>query len=113
MRKTSLWVIDKESWINGPALPKQIIADNFCATALNSTTVIFFSLKKSGIRNNWGFDVLKNIWFPMYDKLDFIYVNEDITFIACTCTSTQDKIYQRYVVFLSLWFWLKKFSVNV
>ena len=109
IRKTSLWIIDKESWIKGPSLPKQIKVENFCATALNSTTVLFFGLESSGIRNNLGYDVLKNIWFPMYDKLDFIYGNEDRDFIACTCTSTQDKTYQRYVVFLSLSIFCLKF----
>ena len=95
VRKTSLWVIDKEAWIKGPTLHKSIIADNFCATALNSTTVLFFGLKSSGIRNNWGYNILKNKWSPMYGRLDFIYGNEDKDLISCTCTSTQEKTYQR------------------
>ena len=95
VRKTSLWVIDKESWIKGPSLPQQINVERFCATALNSTTVLFFDLKSSGIRNNLGYDILKNTWFPMYGKLDFVYGNEDKDFMSCTCTSTQEKTYQR------------------
>ncbi len=109
-------MIDKESWINGPALPKQIIADHFwafCATALNSTTVLFFSFKSSGIKTILGYDMLKNTWFPMYDKLDFMYGNEDHDLISCTCTSTQEKTYQRYFVFLSLLIFVQKFYLNV
>ena len=94
-RKTLLWVIDKESWIKGPSLPKQINVENFCATALNSTTVLFFDLKNSGIRNNLGYDILKNTWFPMYSGLDFVYGNADRDYMSCTCTSTQEKTYQR------------------
>ena len=95
VRKTSLWVIDKESWIKGPSLPQQINVVSFCATALNSTTVLFFGLKSSGIRNNLGYDILKNTWFPMYGRLDFVYGNEHKEFMSCTCTSTQEKTYQR------------------
>ena len=95
VRKTSLWVIDKETWIKGPSLPKQINVESFCATALNSTTVLFFGLKSSGIRNNLGYDILKNTWFPMYGRLDFVSGNEDKEFMSCTCTSTQEKTYQR------------------
>ena len=96
VRKTSLWVIDKELWIKGPSLPKQInVVESFCATALNSTTVLFFDLKSSGIRNNLGYDISKNTWFPMYGRLDFVYGNEDRDFMSCTCTSTQEKTYQR------------------
>ena len=105
VRKTSLWVIDKETWIKGPSLPKQINVESFCATALNSTTVLFFALKSSGVRNNFGYDILKNTWFPMYGRLDFVYGNEDKDFMSCTCTNSQEKTYQRYLlVFLSLFF---------
>ena len=40
---TSLWHIKKESWISGPKLPEKIaeFPIGVCATALNSTTVVF------------------------------------------------------------------------
>ena len=61
---TSLWHIKKESWISGPKLP-EIIAEypNFvCATALNSTTVVFFSkLSLSLITYNLQKDAWKDL----------------------------------------------------
>ena len=47
--KTSIWAIEKEKWIQGPKIPLDLVMDNsfFCATAINSTFVMFIGMQDS------------------------------------------------------------------
>ena len=47
--KTSIWTIEKEKWIQGPKIPLDLVMDsnNFCATANNSTFVMFIGMQDS------------------------------------------------------------------
>ena len=60
---TSLWHIERELWISGPKLPEKIAkSPNYmCATALNSTTVIFITRESQSLiiynfeNDNWKY----------------------------------------------------------
>ena len=59
---TALWHIERELWISGPKLPEKIAkSPNYmCATALNSTTVMFITREsQSLITYNFENDIWK------------------------------------------------------
>ena len=55
--KTSIWTIEKETWIQGPKIP--VMDSNFfCATAINSTFVMFIGMNDSV----FTYDFTKETW---------------------------------------------------
>lgn len=84
-RDSSIWVLDKEHWIDGPELP-EVYTENWahCHVPLNSTTALFIS-KKYFIFYNFE---LKE-WRARENPMSFI--NELEVFI---CVHAHDKQYQ-------------------
>ena len=58
--KTSIWTIEKEKWIQGPKIPLFLVIDDntFCATAINSTFVMFIGMQNS----IFAYDFTKGTW---------------------------------------------------
>ena len=88
--KTSLWVINREMWIQGPNLPKIILNNHYyCATAVNSTTVFFFTMNNNvGTSKVVTYDFMSGKWKILPNYL-FIHGG------LCTCTNFQNEIYKR------------------
>ena len=88
--KSSLWSLNRNVWINGPEIPKILIKDYPCATALNDTFAIIIN-----IRSDWNvipvqaYDFSKGDWHSM--------ANPPIqkTNLVCTCATMYEKIYRQ------------------
>ena len=68
--KTSVFSLKKESWIEGPDLPKKVIdslaVTMVCITALNRTSALFIGMGPS--RNEvLLYDFAKDSWFQLED----------------------------------------------
>ena len=80
---TSLWIIERELWISGPRLP-ELIAKNptfLCATALNSTTVMFIGMRSKKVVT---YDFQNNVWKYLSEPAPW-------KIWARTCSTIQDK----------------------
>ena len=64
--KTSIWTIEKETWIQGPKIPSVLVMDNnyFCATAINSTFVMFIGMQDSVFIYDFTTESWNNIQIP-------------------------------------------------
>ena len=63
--KTSIWTIEKEKWIQGPKVPLFLVKDsNFCATAINSTFVMFIGMQNSVFTYDFATEIWSNIQIP-------------------------------------------------
>ena len=60
--KTSIWNTEKEKWIQGPIIPLVLVIDNnfFCATAINSTFVMFIGMQNSVFTYDFTTEIWKN-----------------------------------------------------
>ena len=75
-------------WIQGPNLPTIILNNHYyCATAVNSTTVFFFTMNV-GASKVVTYDFMFGKWkiLPNYLSIHGGF---------CTCTNFQNKIYRR------------------
>ena len=64
-----MFSLKKESWIDGPDLPKKVIAsleDMVCITALNRTSALFIGMGKSR-KEVLLYDFTKDYWFQLED----------------------------------------------
>ena len=64
-----MFSLRKESWIEGPDLPKTVInpmVDDFCITALNRTSAIFIGIGQSK-QEVLLYDFAKDSWFQLED----------------------------------------------
>ena len=101
--KTSLWVIEKATWIIGPELPQFFFQVNpfhqfgshFCATSVNSTTAYFFFIGKNGISRVVTYNIMHNIWTILPQKLSIGDCPMPWCWGLCTCTSSQTKLGKR------------------
>ena len=84
--KTSVWVIDREIWIQGPAIPEDFYRfdDLKCVQSLNSTFAIFY--RKSGISY---LDFSSGTWTHKSQPIFWL------KFFSCTLI--QDKIGDRLI----------------
>ena len=64
--KTSIWTIEKERWIQGPKIPLDFLLDGstFCATAINSTFVMFIGMQDSVFTYDFTTETWSNIQIP-------------------------------------------------
>ena len=89
--ETDLWVMDRDIWIDGPKLHQKVLkSSGYCATVLNSTTVIFVGIGDSG-SEALTFDFGQKIWKKLPDVISKIEM--------CTCTSLHDKSTKQLVYF--------------
>ena len=93
--KTSIFSLKKESWIEGPGLPKTItdsLADpnydftTFCITALNRTSTLFIGVGQSK-KEVLLYDFEKDSWFQLKDTPKKI--------LWCTSSSAHEKDYKQ------------------
>ena len=89
--KTSLFSLKKESWIEGPDLPKSVIATIassklMCVTALNRTSALFIGIGES-MKEVILYDFEKDSWFQLEDT------PKKITW--CTSSSAHEKDYNQ------------------
>ena len=63
-----MFSLRKESWIEGPDLPKSVITSmvDFCITALNRTSAIFIGIGQSK-QEVLLYDFAKDSWFQLED----------------------------------------------
>ena len=80
--KTSIWVLNKEKWIQGPKITHDHTND-VCMVALNSSSVILFNSQTS-LALVYNFESMKLITEILID------VN-DSTYLYCSGISTIDK----------------------
>ena len=61
--KTSIWTIKKEKWIQGPKIPLFLVKNGimFCATAINSTFVMFIGMQDSVFTYDFTTETWSNI----------------------------------------------------
>ena len=69
--KTSLFSLKKETWIEGPELPKIVIATIasnklMCVTTLNRTSTLFIGIGKS-MQEVISYDFEKDSWIQLED----------------------------------------------
>ena len=81
----------KESWIEGPDLPKSVIATMLsntlmCVTALNRTSTLFIGIGTSK-REVILYDFTKDSWIPLGDTPK--------TITWCTSSSAHEKDYKQ------------------
>ena len=81
----------KESWIDGPELPKSVIATlksskMMCVTALNRTSTLFIGIGVS-TQEVILYDFEKNSWIPLGDTPK--------TISWCTSSSAHEKDYKQ------------------
>ena len=62
--KTSIWTIEKEKWIQGPKVPILLLHGVFCATAINSTFVMFIVMLDSIFTYDFTTEIWSNIQIP-------------------------------------------------
>ena len=81
--ETDLWVMDRDIWIDGPKLHQKVLkTSGYCATVLNSTTVIFVGIGGSG-KEVLTFDFGEKIWKKLPNIISGIE--------KCTYSSLQSK----------------------
>ena len=84
-----MFSLKKESWIDGPDLPKKVIASlayMVCITALNRTSVLFVGMGKSR-KEVLLYDFTKDYWFQLEDtpkKIEW-----------CTSSSAHERDYKQ------------------
>jgi hypothetical protein len=76
--KTSIWTIEKEKWIQGPKVPILLLHKTFCATAINSTFVIFIGMLDSVVTYDFTTEIWSSIPIPW-------------NISSSACNSVQDK----------------------
>ena len=60
--KTSIWAVEKEKWIQGPKIPLDLLdGSTFCATAINSTFVMFIGMQNSVFTYDFTTETWSNI----------------------------------------------------
>ena len=93
--KTSIFSLKKESWIEGPGLPKRVtdsLADPnysftaYCITALNRTSTLFIGMGQSK-QEVLLYDFAKDSWFQLKDTPKKI--------LWCTSSSAHKKDYKQ------------------
>ena len=86
--KTSIWVLNKQRWIQGPRIPNKLSGntDLNCVQALNSTTAIFIS--KDSAVSYFDFKTWKWTWSDIRILPDFY----DIGFGMISCAMTHTKL---------------------
>ena len=89
--KTSLFSLKKESWIEGPDLPKRVIATIasntlMCVTALNKTSTLFIGIGKSK-KEVILYDFEKDSWIQLEDTPKKIQ--------WCTSSSAHEKDFKQ------------------
>ena len=63
--KTSIWAVEKEKWIQGPKIPLYLLdGSTFCATAINSTFVMFIGMQNSVFTYDFTTEIWSNIQIP-------------------------------------------------
>jgi hypothetical protein len=63
--KTSIWTIEKEKWIQGPKISLALQdGSSFCATAINSTFVMFVGMLDSVITYDFTTEIWSDIKTP-------------------------------------------------
>ena len=63
--KTSIWTVEKEKWIQGPKVPILLFhSPSFCATAINSTFVMFIGMLDSVVTYDFTTEIWSNIKNP-------------------------------------------------
>ena len=63
--KTSIWTVEKEKWIQGPKVPILLFhSPSFCATAINSTFVMFIGMLDSVVTYDFTTEIWGNIPIP-------------------------------------------------
>ena len=63
--KTSIWIIEKEKWIQGPKIPLDLLDGfTFCATAINSTFVMFIGMLDSVVTYDFTTEIWTNVLIP-------------------------------------------------
>jgi hypothetical protein len=82
--------LKKESWIEGPDLPKKVIDSivgaMFCTTALNRTSTLFIGMGQSK-QEVLLYDFAKDSWFQLEDTPKKIQ--------WCTSSSAHEKDYKQ------------------
>ena len=86
-----MFSLKKESWIEGPEMPKTAIASmvkdkNVCITALNRTSVLFIGMGQS-MQEVLLYDFAKDSWFQLKDTPRKI--------LWCTSSSAHEKNYKQ------------------
>ena len=86
-----MFSLKKESWIEGPEMPKTVIAStvkdkNVCITALNRTSVLFIGMGQS-MQEVLLYDFAKDSWFQLKDTPKKI--------LWCTSSSAHEKDYKQ------------------
>ena len=87
-----MFSLKKESWIEGPDLPKTVIApmvynaSNLCITALNRTSAIFIGVGQS-MQEVLLYDFAKDSWFQLEDTPKKIQ--------WCTSSSAHEKDFKQ------------------
>ena len=83
-----MFSLRKESWIEGPDLPKSVITSmvDFCITALNRTSAIFIGIGHSK-QEVLLYDFAKDSWFQLKDTPRKI--------LWCTSSSAHEKNYKQ------------------
>ena len=89
--KTSLFSLKKESWIEGPDLPKSVIATIassklMCVTALNRTSALFIGIGES-MKEVILYDFEKDSWIQLEDTPKTIQ--------WCSSSSAHEKDYKQ------------------
>lgn len=89
-KDSSIWVLDREHWNNGPELP-DVYVDNVikCSVPLNSTSVLFVS-EKFFIFYNFATD-------------EWHVKDSPMSSVVFLCTSLLDKQYERQLYFMYDW----------
>ena len=101
-KKTSMFSLKKESWIEGPALSKTVLASlepfplangtlytgytAYCITALNRTSALFIGMGQSK-QEVLLYDFAKDSWFQLKDTPKKI--------LWCTSSSAHEKDYKQ------------------
>ena len=83
-----MFSLKKESWIEGPDLPKTVMnsTSNVCITALNRTSALFIGMGQSK-QEVLLYDFAKDSWFQLEDTPKKIQ--------WCTSSSAHEKDYKQ------------------
>ena len=89
--KTSIWVLDKQRWIQGPRIPNELSGFGAldCVQALNSTTAIIIS--KDSALSYFNFKT----WEWTWSEIRILPGSYDFDMISCV--TTQNKLGEMFI----------------